>query len=115
MQQSVAAQKMRRAFVQNGCAGLKAFTYDTFEAFWDTVVFPRTADWSSTAAQVGGFAGASVSRNGDGSITIRVPNEAGARSFFYHAVPNVPWKEGPLRTIYQEFEWTEPAPVACRK
>jgi len=115
MQQSVAAQKMRDAFVGGGCKGVSGFTYPTGEAYGDTVANPLTADWSSTAAQVGGFAGASVANNGNGTIMITIPNQAGARSFFYHAVPNAPWTNGPLRTISQTFQWTEPAPLGCRK
>lgn len=115
MQQSVAAQKMRAAFVGGGCKGVSRFAYGTAEAYWDTVASPVTADWSSTAAQVGGFADASVVHNGKGTITFTIPNQAGARSFFYHAVPNAPWTNGPLRTISQTFQWTEPAPSGCRK
>ena len=80
LQQSVAAQKMRDAFVAGGCKGVSGFTYQTGEAYWDTIANPRTADWSSTAAQVGGFAGASVVNSGNGTITITIRNKAGAQS-----------------------------------
>ena len=113
LQQSVAAQKMRDAFVAGGCKGVSGFTYQTGEAYWDTIANPRTADWSSTAAQVGGFAGASVVNSGNGTITITIRNKAGAQSFFYHVAPNAPWTNGPLRTISQTFQWTEATPSGC--
>jgi RHS repeat-associated protein len=115
MQQSIAAQRMRAAFVETGCEDQRGFAYDTFQAYWDTIANPFTADLSSTATQVGGFAGASIVKYPDGTITITIPNEAGAYSFFYHLVPNAPWQSGPFRTIRQTFQWTEPAPLGCRK
>jgi RHS repeat-associated protein len=113
MQQSVAAQKMRDAFVQGSCKDQARLAYGTFEAYWDTIANPSTRDWSSTAAQVGGFAGASMVNNPNGTVTITIPNEAGAHSLFLHAVPNAPWKSGPLRTVHQTFHWTESAPLEC--
>jgi uncharacterized protein RhaS with RHS repeats len=77
MQQSVAAQKMRDTFVGGGCKGMSRFAYGTGEAYLDTAANPLTADWSSTAVQVGGFAGASVINNGNG-ITTTIRKQAGA-------------------------------------
>lgn len=114
MEQSVAAQRLREAFVQGGCTDQRGLGYGTVAAYWDTVASPFTADWSSTATQVGGFAGASIVNNPNGRITITIPNEAGARSFFYHVAPNAPWTNGPLRTISQTFQWTEAMPSECR-
>jgi len=115
MKASVAAQKMRAAFVGVGCKDRRDFAYGTYEAAWDTILSPWTRDLSSTATQVGGFAGASIVKNPNGTITFTIPNEAGAQSFFYHRVPNAPWQNGPLRTIRQTFEWTKTVPLACRK
>ncbi len=114
MERSVAARKMRLAFVENGCQNTR-FNYGTFEAYWDTAANPLTADWSSTAVQVGGFAGGTVVNNGNGTITITIANEAGTNSFFYHAVPNRRGTSGPMRTIYQTFQFTEAVPFGCRK
>jgi hypothetical protein len=54
--------------------------------------------------------------DGSGMMRIRIVNEAGLNSFFYHLVPNNPFgRGGPLRTIHQTFEWYEPLPAACLK
>jgi len=108
MQNSLGAQKLRDAFRRSRCKGVSRFNYDTGEAAWDTVLNPTTADWSSTAAQVGGFAGASAVNNGDDTVTYTLPNVAGAHSFLYHAVPDRKGNTGPLRNINQTFRWTEP-------
>jgi len=57
---------------------------------------------------VGGFGNAAAINNGNGTVTFTITNYAGTESFFYHVPPNVPWSEGPLRTIKQTFTWTEP-------
>jgi hypothetical protein len=71
----------------------------------------------STAAQVGGFSGANVVNNQDGTITITIYNVAGTQSFFRYTLQNVPnnplGPNGPMRNIYQKFEWTEPIPGGC--
>ena len=113
MKASIAAQKMRAAFVGGGCKDRRDFAYGTYEAAWDTILNPRTRNLTSTATQVGGFADASIVKNPNGAITFTIPNEAGAQSFFYHRVRNVPWQSGPLRTIRQTFQWTEAAPSKC--
>jgi RHS repeat-associated protein len=113
MKASIAARKMRAAFVGGGCKDRRDFAYGTFEAAWDTILSPWTGDLSSTATQVGGFVNASIVNNRDGTITLTIKNEAGAKSFFYHLVGNAPWQSGPLSTIRQTFEWTEAAPSIC--
>jgi hypothetical protein len=112
MQNSPGVQKMREEFIRRGCANT-TFAYGTWEAAWDTILYPGTADWSSTAVQVGGFAGATVVNEGNGTITIRIPNQAGLHSFSYHRAPNRKGGTGPMRTISQEFQWTESLPCGC--
>jgi len=58
--------------------------------------------------QVGGYDNATITNNGDGTMTIRIPNVAGAHSFFYHLLPNLPGKTGPMHNVEQVFEWTVP-------
>ena len=113
MRNSIASAIMRNKFRQRGCRGLSGLNYDSVQAYWNTLGNPFTADPFSTAAQVGGFAGASVVNNGNGTATFNIKNVAGAHSFFYHAVPDVPWKNGPMRNITQVFSWTEPLPCTC--
>jgi hypothetical protein len=84
------------------------FNYGTFQAFWETIVDPRTANWKSTAMQVGGYDGATVTNNGDATMTIRIKNTAGANSFFYHLLPNQTREIGPMHSVKQIFEWTIP-------
>jgi hypothetical protein len=107
---SPGADAVRQKFIAGGCLDTSGIPYGTARAFLDTYRHP-----TSTAFQVGGFANASVRNLGNGNIQISIPNDAGANSFFYHLVPNVPWSDGPLRTIHQTFEWTEPAPAACSR
>jgi RHS repeat-associated protein len=110
MRTSEAAEMMRDLFNHNGCRDTLKINYGTLRAYWDTATNPSTADLSSTAFQVGGFAGASVVNNGNGTATFNVRNVAGAHSFFYHIVPDVPWDNGPMRNVTQSFTWTEPIP-----
>jgi hypothetical protein len=113
MQNSIGAQKLRNQFRQGGCKGIGKVNYSTVEAYWDTTVNPLTSDLSSTAAQVGGFAGASIVNNGNGTATYTITNVAGTHSFFLHAVPNRTGSTGPMRSIIQTFQWTEPIPNEC--
>ena len=106
MMNSPAAAAMRSQFQSNGCHNLTGLGYGTFQAAEDTVLNPE--EWSSTALQVGGFAGAKVINNGNGTATFIIPNDAGTHSFFCHLVPNRKGHTGPLRTIQQTFRWTEP-------
>lgn len=108
---------MREAFKLNACRSMGGIAYDTFEAAWDTLLNPLTADLSSTAFQVGGFAGASVVDNKNGTVTFRIRNVAGTHSFFYHLVPDRKGKAGPMRNIEQNFTWTEsnPCVIGARK
>lgn len=105
MRNSPGASALRNDF---NAGGGQNFAYGTSQATFDTVLNPSTADWSSTAAQVGGFAGASAVNNGNGTVTFSITNVAGANSFFYHAVPNRSGTSGPMRNIKQTFQWTEP-------
>lgn len=84
------------------------FRHDTFEAFRETIADPFTRNLKSTAMQVGGYAGATITNNGNGTMTIRITNVAGANSFFYHLVPNLLGKTGPMHNVEQVFEWTIP-------
>jgi hypothetical protein len=70
MEQSVAAQQMRNQFVAAGCKSVGNIAYGTAQAYWDTTANPLTADWFSTAFEVGGFAGGSVVNNGNGTATL---------------------------------------------
>jgi RHS repeat-associated protein len=116
MEQSPSAKKMRSEFAKAHCRNIKNFQYGTFEAYWDTFANPFTADASSTAFEVGGFAGASVTNNGDGTATFDIPNVSGAHSFFLHMIPNSPWAKGPMSNIHQDFKWTEPiSECGCQK
>ncbi len=108
MQASQAARDMREAFAQAHCHTVKNIGYSTRQAYLDTSFYPDTADTNSTAWEVGGFAGASVTNNGDGTATFDIPNVSGTHSFFYHLVPNTPWRSGPMSNIYQNFKWKEP-------
>ncbi|HAF15738.1 MAG TPA: hypothetical protein DCK99_19005 [Blastocatellia bacterium] len=108
MQNSPGADALRDDFYNTGCEGVRRFDYGSGRAAWDTLLNPWTADWSSTGAQVGGFARATAVNNGDGTVTFTIPNTAGANSFFYHAVPDRTGTTGPMRNINQTFTWTEP-------
>ncbi|MFO0730385.1 MAG: RHS repeat-associated core domain-containing protein [Nitrospiraceae bacterium] len=112
MSESPGAEKMRQAFKLNGCKTKGGINYGTFEAAWDTLLNPLTLDWSSTAFQVGGFAGASVVDNKNGTVTCRIRNVAGTHSFFYHLVADRKGKTGPMRNVEQNFSWTEPNPCS---
>jgi hypothetical protein len=129
MASSPRVNQAREAFSKNGHKDVN-YGYGSGKAFDQTVVKaaipvgttkipflgripipvnPLASDrLGSTAAQVGGFAGASIVNNGDGTATFSVHNEAGARSFFYHAIGNREGTTGPFRTIIQDFKWTEP-------
>ena len=99
---------LRDAFNRSGCESQNHLSYDTFQAYWDTVANPLTADWSNTAAEVGGFGGASIANNGNGTATFTIPNTSGTHSFFLHLVPDRKSPTGVMSNIYQTFQWTEP-------
>lgn len=107
MMHSPGGEKLRDAFYKNHCKTVRRINYGTFEAYWDTVANPFTADWSNTAAQVGGFGGAVGLNNGDGTVTFVIPNTAGTHSFFLHLVPDITSPTGPMHNIEQTFVWTE--------
>ena len=108
MRNSPGGKLLMQEFHNGGAQGVERFGYGTGAAYRDTVINPMTADWSSTAFQVGGFAGATATNNGNGTATFTIPNVAGTHSFFYHAVPDRQGTTGPMRTINQTFQWTEP-------
>jgi RHS repeat-associated protein len=117
MQNSIPGAILRRQFYEGGCQDFNTGTYLSDDAYFDTIFNPLTRDWSDTSAQVGGFAGASATNNGNGTVTFTVRNDAGAHSFFLHAVPNMPDQVSiphvgvftvPFRTIHQTISWTEP-------
>ncbi len=109
MQNSAGAQKIRDAFVANNCRTTTGINYDTTEAFFqETLLHPF-----STAAQVGGFANASATKEGNGMMRIHIENDAGLHSFLYHLF-FVPDRSSALfRTIHQVFDWEEPVPGEC--
>ena len=117
MKNSPGAQAMRDKFYNEGCKNFDRGTYDTYTAAWETVFRPSTAKWGSTALQVGGFARASATYNGDGTATFCIPNVAGMKSFsWFHILPNMPDRihlpvvgtfNCPMRNIKQTICWTE--------
>jgi RHS repeat-associated protein len=105
---SPGAERVRDAFYKSTCNGARGVDYGTYEAYWDTVADPLTADWSNTAAEVGGFGGASAVNNGNDTVTITIPNTSGTHSFFLHLVPDRKSPTGWGSNINQVFTWTEP-------
>lgn len=114
MEQSVAAQQMRDAFNKSGCNNVSGIPYGTFRAYWDTAANPLTADWGSTAFEVGGFARGSVINNGNGTATYSFPNVSGTHSFFFHLIPDRQSSTGPMRNITRHFTWTEFTGCGCQ-
>jgi len=108
MNNSPGGQAMRDKFYNGGCKNFNDGSYGTYRAYWETVINPFSADWGSTAAQVGGFAGASATDNGDGTATFCIPNVAGTHSFFLHFPSNRSSPTGPGSSIKQTICWTEP-------
>ena len=109
MRQSPGAGVMRTQFTAAGGQNVRV-NYGTGQAFVDTIANPFTANWSGTGMQVGGFGGATVRNNGDGTATFTITNVAGANSFFYHAIDNRTAPSGPMTNVTQTFIWTEPVP-----
>jgi hypothetical protein len=110
---SIGANRMRQHFYNKKCQNVTNFAYSTYRAAWDTVLNPFTADWSSTAAQVGAWGPGSAANNGNGTVSFTIENKAGLNSFFSHLAPDVDGP-GPWTNIYQYFEWTEPIPTSGR-
>ena len=106
MRKSRAADVMRGQFAAASQQNVRV-NYSTSQAFIDTIANPFTNNLASTAMQVGGFGGATVKSNGDGTATFKIVNVAGAKSFFYHAVPNRTNPTGPMHNVTQTFIWTE--------
>lgn len=94
---------VRDLFYKKGCKNVTDVGYSSFHAFRDTIYLP-----AETPFQVGGFAKASATNNGNGTVTFDIPNTADAHSFFYHAVPDRTSPTGPMSIIVQDFKWTEP-------
>jgi RHS repeat-associated protein len=107
-----------RAYQENGLVDPpKPFAYDSWVALYDTVISPtidaseegRTfIPFADPAGQFGGYDGATIHNNGDGTSTVTIPNVAGAWSLFFHLVPNSPFPVGPFANIYQTAQWTWP-------
>ena len=110
MQNSPGAQHMRDEFEKGGCKSAK-IGYGSGRAAWDTLLSP--SQWGNTGLQVGGFLG-STKNNSNGTVTYSLSNVAGAKSFFYHVVPNTAWSSGPLSNIKQTFSWTESQPCSSQ-
>ncbi len=110
MASSQGAQQLRNAFAKANYESVQHVSYDTFSAARDTLINPATADWSRTAAQVGGFANGSAINNGNGTVTYTIPNVAGTHSFFYHVVPDQTSNAWPVHNVKQTFSWTEDIP-----
>jgi uncharacterized protein RhaS with RHS repeats len=108
MMKSNGATVIRNLFYKKGCKNVNDVAYGTGHAFRDTVTSPF-----STPFQVGGFAGASATNNGNGTVTFFIPNVAGTHSFFYHIVPDRSSPTGPMSNITQTFAWTEPTGAGC--
>ncbi len=110
MMVSPGANELRKRFYRNRGKDTYSIKYKSIPAAIDTVLNPLY--WSSTALQVGGFSGASAVNNGDGTVTYTIPNESGTNSFFYSdhfvSIPDRNSPKGPMRTIVQSFQWTEP-------
>lgn len=68
--------------------------------------------FTTTGGQVGGFADASATKEGNGMMKLHIYNEAGLGSFTVGLLDNK--DSGPFRTIYQAFEWEEPVPAKCQ-
>lgn len=107
MRLSPGADVMRTQFNAAGGQNVRV-NYGTGQAFIDTIANPFTANWSGTGMQVGGFGGATVRNNGDGTATFTINNVAGTNSFFYHIAPNNTSPTGPMHNVTQTFIWTEP-------
>jgi uncharacterized protein RhaS with RHS repeats len=103
MRDSPGADALRKRFYAKGCKNTR-FGYSTKQAAKDTLADPRY--WGDTSFQVGGFVANATLQN-NGTVTYQINNYAGANSFFYHILPNAA-DGGPLRTIYQDFQWNEP-------
>jgi len=123
---SSAGLHLENAFYSNNGQTTTGVRYDTFQAAKDSalpalfknltgiggvyasITDPIGRETGNVALQIGGYAGASAVNNGNGTVTYRIYNEAGAKSFFFHAVSNRESKEGMFSTIKQTFIWTTP-------
>jgi RHS repeat-associated protein len=107
MMNSPGANELRKAFYDRGEPDNMSYGYSIGKAARQTLLCP--SQWFSTALQVGGFS-ATAHNNGDGTVRFTINNTAGTKSFFYHIIPDIDLGIGPLqmRSVYQEFIWTEP-------
>jgi hypothetical protein len=108
MKNSIGVNQLRERFYKSGCKSTARGEYGTYEAYFDYYMNPLTLDPKSTAFQVGGYAGARIINNGNGTVTFTITNVAGTHSFFLHVVPDRESTTGPMRNINQTFQWTEP-------
>jgi RHS repeat-associated protein len=102
MMNSPGVNNLRDLFYKNNCQN-SHYDYGTGQAYADTWSNP-----TGTGFEVGGFYGATAVNNGDGTVTFNVPNTSGTNSFFYHQLPDRKGSTGPMRNIYQNFNWSEP-------
>jgi hypothetical protein len=107
MMTSLNVTRERQGYYSEGGPLKREFGHNTLHAYWETIANPLTANWKSTAMQVGGYAGATIKNNNDGTATFTIQNTAGANSFFLHVVPNIRRSSGPMSNIRQTFRWTE--------
>ena len=108
MRSSPGAAQIRNDFIKTGEVTRPKLGYGTFQAAKETL--PNPSQWAGTALEVGGFDGASITNNGDATATFIVKNRAGAKSFLYHLLPDMPtsWGNVPMHNVEQKFIWTEP-------
>jgi RHS repeat-associated protein len=99
-----------RRFQLEGAVDEK-FAYDTYVAWGETVLGRKDTPsfpYTTAPAQVGGYAGATIDNNGDGTATVTIKNDAGLHSFTNGVLWNWPKETGPYSTIHQTFQWTWP-------
>ena len=121
MASSPGVNKMRDLFYAKSGSDVQDYGYGTLNAAIGTLLNPKTADWGSTAAQVGAWNNGKVTNLGNGYAAFSVSNSATVNSLLYHigdAVQTLTFglvpatainrTTGPLGSIKQTFEWTEP-------
>jgi RHS repeat-associated protein len=90
------------ASVRKACASKRSTGSFSVETGQAARALPYDAAHSPTGVQVGGYVGRYTFQGS--TMHISINNDAGAKSFFYHLVPNSPFASGPLRTISQQFD-----------
>jgi RHS repeat-associated protein len=114
-----AQEMMRSANVVRSWAAYKEggykdipFYYDSWVAKHETIDLSGVdTPWllfSNTPSVAGGYLGASIHNNEDGTSTVTIPNDGGAKSAFLHIPPDSPIDWFYFRTIHNTYEWTWP-------